>query len=264
MKRSSRRRGDGPSYPIPVWNGILDHRAKIGNALWEFLWCLDRITEEKDGIGLVLGGKPVRVEEIMADVPGSDRETVRQHMIALAAHKYIRRVRTPYGYRIEVLNSNKQSVWRKREEQKPQNLVSPPQTETQKDGISAQEKPQITVGETVNHGERNRVLGVSKEDTAVDTARDAAVGAAAALWEALDLNPKVLRPAFRKFAEEMFAKRGDQAPLETAGPIMDGWETLGNKIPATFYGALVEARARAKTLPVKTAVPVLEAEEWAR
>ena len=83
MKPNGRKYGNRQSHPLPVWNGILDHRERLGGAIWEFLWCLDKITVEKEGVGIVLGGKPIKVEEIVADIPGSDCETVRLHMIHL-------------------------------------------------------------------------------------------------------------------------------------------------------------------------------------
>ena len=41
------------SYPIKIWNGILrdGHCQNIGNALWEFIWLIDKVTLEKNGIG---------------------------------------------------------------------------------------------------------------------------------------------------------------------------------------------------------------------
>jgi hypothetical protein len=44
------------SHPMPLWSGIMEHCGRIGSALWEFVWCLDKITEDRDGIGIVLGG----------------------------------------------------------------------------------------------------------------------------------------------------------------------------------------------------------------
>jgi hypothetical protein len=153
VKPNGRKYGNGQSRPIPVWNGILDHRDRIGGAVWEFLWCLDKVSVEKNGVGIVLRGKPVKVEEIVAGISGSDCETVRLHMIALEEQKYIRRRRTPYGHVIEVLNSKKFNIWKP---EKPQNPGSP-----------EKEKPQITGRETANYGSRNRKKGGNKEDSAV-------------------------------------------------------------------------------------------------
>jgi DNA-binding transcriptional ArsR family regulator len=100
--------GERESHPIYVWNGILEpkHREGIGPALWEFLWCLDRITKEKDGIGIVLGGKPVTYAEIAEDfgIPG---RTVRRHMGRLEDKEYLILIRTPRGFSIRVPRSCK-------------------------------------------------------------------------------------------------------------------------------------------------------------
>jgi hypothetical protein len=120
--RDKRRFRGGPSYPIPVWSGILEHRNRIGSAIWEFIWCLDKITNEKDHIGRVLGGRPVRISEITTALAGKDRSrksdhgymrTVRRNMEKLEGRGYIRRRRTPYGHVIEVVNSLKLNIWRK-------------------------------------------------------------------------------------------------------------------------------------------------------
>jgi len=104
----------GKSHPLPLWNGILEHCEKIGPALWEFVWLLDKITVEKDGKGIVLGGAPVKIERIARDLDRSDR-TVRSNLDRLQDEKYIERTRTPYGLTIRVCNSRKFGIWTKKE-----------------------------------------------------------------------------------------------------------------------------------------------------
>ena len=116
-----RRFRDGQSLPLPVWNGIFEHRGAIGSARWEFLWCIDKTTRERteaDGTktGLVLGGKPVSAEEIGRDLDGKDPKAVRANLDRLEKSGYIRRpLRTPYGYTIEVLRSEKRDFWKRPE-----------------------------------------------------------------------------------------------------------------------------------------------------
>jgi hypothetical protein len=155
MSSHGRKYGEKASHVIPVWNGILEHREKIGSAIWEFLWCVDRVTVEKNGVGFVLGGQPVKIKRISDEVPGSDIETVRLHLESLEREKYIRRLRTPYGYKIEVLNSRKFGIWKK-----PENTVS-----------RLQEKPQNPGRDTRKDGQRNPKTGVCKEDSAVTQQR---------------------------------------------------------------------------------------------
>ena len=132
------------SRPIPIWNGILEHRERIGEALWEFLWCVDRVTLECDGVGIVLGGAPIKIERILADLEG-DHETVRRHLKKLEAGNYISLLRTPYGQIIKVMNSKKFGIWGK---EKPQSTVSAGGvnlTVEAENPIYEAEKPQSTV-----------------------------------------------------------------------------------------------------------------------
>lgn len=98
---------------FPVSSGLLDknHYAQIGTALWEFLWLIDKVTEEKiepDGErwGKVLGGKAIRAEEI-AESFGSSPDTVKRNMKKLKDNGYIREKRLPRGKAIDVRRSIK-------------------------------------------------------------------------------------------------------------------------------------------------------------
>jgi hypothetical protein len=99
------------SYPIPVWNGLFDHRRKIATAVWVFLWCIDRVTKEDSGIGFVLGGSIIAASRIADELDDSER-TVRRHLERLAVNRYIALKRFPYGFVITVMNSCKFDVWR--------------------------------------------------------------------------------------------------------------------------------------------------------
>jgi hypothetical protein len=110
------------SYPFPVWSGLLDHRAKMGPAVWEFLWCLDKITGETNGMGWVLGKQPVKASQIARDLHES-RETACDNLTRLEQHGYIIRVRTPYGFQIGVPKSRKFGIWRKRDVEKTPTLA---------------------------------------------------------------------------------------------------------------------------------------------
>lgn len=110
---SERRNGDWPSYPLPLWNGILEHYARMGAAIWAFIWCIDRITSESDGVGLVAGGSPVKVNDVAATLK-ADAHTARRQLDHLQEQGYITRERAPHGYVIRVLNSHKWGIWSKR------------------------------------------------------------------------------------------------------------------------------------------------------
>lgn len=94
------------NYPIPVSNGIFDHREKVGSAIWLFLLLIDWTTVEQDGLGQVLGGKPVTVKELK-EALGLEERQVRAQLQRLQSIKFIRLRRTSYGFVIEVLKSKK-------------------------------------------------------------------------------------------------------------------------------------------------------------
>jgi hypothetical protein len=53
------------NHAIPVSNGIIEHREKIGSAVWLFLLLIDWTTsEDENGIGKVLGGKPIKLKDL--------------------------------------------------------------------------------------------------------------------------------------------------------------------------------------------------------
>ena len=114
----ARKFGERQSYPFPVWNGLLEHRKRLKSAIWEFLWCLDATTNEKDGVGLVHGGAPVKADRIARNLEVSTR-TIKQNLRRLTTEGYLKLRRTPYGNVIQVMNSSKFGIWapHKRSEQ---------------------------------------------------------------------------------------------------------------------------------------------------
>jgi hypothetical protein len=96
------------TYAIPVSNGLLasQHRQKIGSAIWLFLLFIDWTTEEQDGVGHVLGGKPIKVSQLMEALALEERQ-VRKQLQRLKTGGYIVLSRTPRGYSIDVLKSKK-------------------------------------------------------------------------------------------------------------------------------------------------------------
>jgi hypothetical protein len=141
----------GRSYPIPVWNGVFEHRKKIGPALWVYLWCLDRITTEESGIGFVLGGSVVSAQRIAVDLQDSER-TVRRHLERLARDEYIELKRSPYGFVITVANSKKFGIWGPDKSGHPDRTKMPVRSDKSAD-------------------QTDRIVRCIKEDTAVDSAQ---------------------------------------------------------------------------------------------
>ncbi len=131
MKANGRRFNGRQSYPLVVWSGLLEHRERMGSAIWEFIWCLDRITREEDGIGFVNGRAPVKAQQIARDFRKMgdktvDEQTVRVNLKKLKEEGYLRLRRTPYGQVIEVMNSLKFGIWApcKRINKKPRSFTA--------------------------------------------------------------------------------------------------------------------------------------------
>jgi DNA-binding MarR family transcriptional regulator len=100
------------SFYFPVYSGLLtaQHRERIGPAIWEFLWLVSKVTkeieEEGETWGIVLGGKPVKLAEIAAELGESER-TAKRNIARLKDEGYIETVRAPYGEIYKVRKSKK-------------------------------------------------------------------------------------------------------------------------------------------------------------
>ena len=96
------------SYPIKIWSGLLlnGHTQKIENALWEFIWLVNKVTKEEDGIGYVLRGTPIKVDDICTDLKRT-YQSVYRHLQQLKKNGYINMKKAPYGLIITVNNSKK-------------------------------------------------------------------------------------------------------------------------------------------------------------
>jgi hypothetical protein len=247
-----RKYGEKDSHPIPLWNGVFEHYGRIGDALWEFAWCIDAVTAERDGMGVVLGGSPVKLGVIVKAINGRSKETVRRHLKRLANEKYIRIRRTPYGQVIEVFNSCKFGIWHwhKRSGEKPQFDVSLPR-----------EKPKFEPEKPKFEPEKHQI-DVSKEDAAVTQHKDAAVRAAACpVWKETGIDPRGLPGPFRKHCEEHWRIRNGASLYAFMGSVLDAWQALGNtKYPPTWARRKAElTHSSAKQEPER---PELEAIPW--
>lgn len=93
-----------PNYSLPVSSGILAHCKELGDAVWTFLWMLDRTTQIRtcqDGQleGLVADGKQMKVEQIAKDLDLSPT-VVRRHIRVLQKAGLVRKMgsRAPSGF----------------------------------------------------------------------------------------------------------------------------------------------------------------------
>ena len=235
---SERRYRGKQSRPIPVWNGVLEHRSRIDAAIWVFLWLLDAITEEREGIGIVLGGAPVKTDRIAEEL-SFDEKTVRQHLKTLERGHYIKRRRTPYGFVFNVCKSRKFGVWsaHKRSGDLPAEI--------------GRKHPDTS-------GENTRC----KEDAAVTQQKDAAAAKPPRLapnpedsvWEFLKISPG--GPiAFRTLLESRWTTRNGGPASVVIGETVDAWKAAEEENPrgcAPLFRALkelrqLEARARERS-----------------
>ena len=96
-------------FGIYVKNDLLEpkHFKAIGQALWLYLWLLDKMTSiSEDGIGKVLHGVPIKFEKIKNDLPMSPSSYTR-YIEALEQAGYITALRTPYGHVFAITKAKK-------------------------------------------------------------------------------------------------------------------------------------------------------------
>jgi hypothetical protein len=225
-----RKYGEKESRPIPVWNGVLEHCSRIACAIWVFLWCIDKVTEEREGSGIVFGGAPVKMSKIAADLEIGEH-SVRRHFDQLEHERYIRRRRTPYGFVIEVLNSRKFEIWHSRENVKSGRSL--PRESVQERPVSPTPLASLT--------DEN---GRNKEDAAVDSAIDAA-GQAATSWRAIGTD-KLGTPRFRSRWEFLFAHRNGNPISDAMERCIVSCQESGIPVPKPFYDAKRRVEATEK------------------
>ena len=96
-------------FGIYVKNNLLEpkHVEAMGESVWLYMWLLDKMTSvNENGLGKVLGGKPVTFEQIELEL-GISTRTYRRWVDKLRAAGYILTLRTPYGLSITVLKAEK-------------------------------------------------------------------------------------------------------------------------------------------------------------
>ncbi len=95
------------NFNITVSNGLLkdDHEERMGPAIWQYIWLLDKITKiDSDGLGLVLGGKPINLKDIAKN---KSEATISRNLQRLEREGYIKMTHTPYGIVIKVTKAKK-------------------------------------------------------------------------------------------------------------------------------------------------------------
>jgi hypothetical protein len=237
------------SYPVPVWSGLISakHRSAMGMAIWMFLWCIDRITIEKDGWGIVLGGAPVK-DEVIRKLFEIDKETVHAFRQKLLAGRYITALRTPYGFVYRVRNSRKFRIWQKKRVaetgnsprlENPENPESPTKENPGNSGITPQENPENPDRESGKHPltKKTQQYTAVKADAAADSR-------GRSVWDFLRI-PPCGPDFFRSDLENRWASRNGEKPSAVIGDVIDGWEATHDASPrgcARLFQALSELR----------------------
>lgn len=96
-------------FDIEIKNNLLErkHFVAMGMSVWLYMWLIDRMTSiGEDGIGLVLGGKPIKYDEIKKEF-GISQSTYTRWIDQLEKYPYIKAIRTPYGISYRVFKAHK-------------------------------------------------------------------------------------------------------------------------------------------------------------
>jgi len=95
-------------FYIEVSNNLLDsrHCKQMGDAVWLFMWFIDKVTTITSEKGKVLGGKPIKYEDVKEDL-GISRSTYFRWLETLKSGGYITTLRTPYGSCIVITKAKK-------------------------------------------------------------------------------------------------------------------------------------------------------------
>lgn len=96
-------------FGIYIKNSLLDpkHVEAMGQAVWLYMWFIDHMTSiDEKGVGKVLGGRPVKYEEIEKEL-GISQDTYTRWIARLEEYPYIITTRTPYGIVYKVLKADK-------------------------------------------------------------------------------------------------------------------------------------------------------------
>ena len=104
---------------IEITNNLLEskHRRAMKESVWLFMWLLDKITSiSEEGIGRVLGGKPITYEEVNKDLDFPPR-TYKEWVSRLRKAGYINTIRAPRGLIFEVNKAKK--VWKRGAKSRP-------------------------------------------------------------------------------------------------------------------------------------------------
>ena len=115
------------NFYISISNALIEpkHVRTMGTAIWEYLWCLDKLTKIENNTGFVLGGKPIKLFEIASSL-GKRRESVSINLKKLETAGYLELTHAPYGVIIRITKAKKwfTKSLKYKDSEKPQTYVA--------------------------------------------------------------------------------------------------------------------------------------------
>jgi hypothetical protein len=266
-KKFVRVKGENKQAWFPVWRGIHQHAAGLGDAIGLFLWCIDRTTKELvvkgERVGLVLGGRAINDTEIAAEL-GVSARVIRRMRKQLTVGGYIIPMRESYGSSIVIRKSKKflskpPSMAGQREAQIARNAESLIARNGELDRAKREERSPKTVAQIARNGrnkEEDKVVR-NKEHTqnkaSLDNSKPEGVKELIG-WMA-ELFKRRTERRFRWTAknEADLARLVEKSSPEQMRESFDWWLGNGGKCEQTFYpltffleeeGDRLEARAK--------------------
>ncbi len=96
-------------YFISITNNLLEdkHFDRMGNAVWLYMWLIDRMTEISEGQGIVNFGNPITYEMVKLNFSSMGIRTYRRWVDELRDTGYINTSRSKYGLYITVNKAKK-------------------------------------------------------------------------------------------------------------------------------------------------------------
>lgn len=95
-------------YFISITNNLLEdkHYEQMGQAVWLYMWLIDRMTDISEGQGIVNGGQPINYELVHENL-GLTRRTYVRMMQTLRDAGYINTAKAKYGTYVTINKAKK-------------------------------------------------------------------------------------------------------------------------------------------------------------
>jgi hypothetical protein len=89
---------------VTISNDLLEdkHFEKMGNAVWLYMWLIDKMTEISEGIGIVSYGNPISLIDVRENFPTLNERTYQRMIKTLKDGGYINTAKAKYGLYITV------------------------------------------------------------------------------------------------------------------------------------------------------------------